>query len=168
MFREMRRKAQALTEATCMEILENSQNGVLALLGDDDYPYTVPLNHVCMNGRLYFHCAVEGHKVEAISGHDKASYCVIDADDVDGETLSTRFRSVIVFGRVRMVQDTALKRAALMAIGRRFAPANMEKAVEEINESLQRTGIIELSIEHISGKESRALAREQREREGAK
>ena len=163
MFREMRRKNQALDHAECLRILNTRENGVLALSGDDGYPYTVPLNHVCVDGNIYFHCAAEGHKVDAIWNSDKASYCVIDADQVDAETLSTLYRSVVVFGRVRMVEDMELKRRALMAIGERFAPANMQKAMLEINESIHHTGIIELTIEHLSGKESRALAKERRE-----
>lgn len=162
MFREMRRKNQALEHAECLRILNTRESGVMALLGDDGYPYTVPLNHAMMDGKLYFHCAIEGHKVDAIRSCDKASFCVIDADDVDAEELSTRFRSVVAFGRVRMVEEEDLKRRALMAVGEKFAPANMRKAIAEIEESIHRTGIIEFTIEHLSGKESRALARERR------
>jgi len=162
-FREMRRKNQALDRDECLRILQVRKSGVLALSGDDGYPYAVPLNHVYVDGKLYFHCAIEGHKIDAIRGCDKASFCVIDADDVDAEALSTRFRSVITFGRVRLVEDTELKKRALMALGERFAPANMPKAMFQIKESMHRTGIIEFTIEHLSGKESRALARERRE-----
>jgi len=162
MFREMRRKNQDFSRRECMDILANSTHGVLSLLGDGGYPYGVPLNHVLLGDKLYFHCAMEGHKADAIRGCEKASYCVIDASDVDEENLSTRFRSVIVFGRARMAEDEKTKREALMAVGGKFAPGNMEKAIEEINDSISRTGVIELSIDHISGKESRALARERR------
>lgn len=162
MFREMRRKNQGLERAECLRILEKAENGVMALSGDDGYPYTVPLNHVLMDGKLYFHGATEGHKVDAIHRCDKASYCVIGADEVDAQNLSTRFRSVVAFGRVRMVEDVELKRRALMAVGERFAPRNMQGIIREIDESIHHTGIIELTIEHLSGKESRALARERR------
>ena len=162
MFREMRRKNQSLEHDECLRILNARESGVMALLGDDGYPYTVPLNHAMVDGKLYFHCATEGHKVDAIRSCDKATYCVIDADAVDAEELSTRFRSVIAFGRVRMVEEADLKRRALMAVGEKFAPANMRKAIAEIDESIHRTGIIEFTIEHLSGKESRALARERR------
>lgn len=164
MFREMRRKQQALDYAECLRILNARENGVMALSGDDGYPYAVPLNHVLADGKLYFHCATEGHKIDAIRRCDKASYCVIDEDDVDACALTTRFRSAIVFGRVRVVEDAELKRRALMAIGERFAPANMQKAMVQIDDSLHHTGIIEMEIEHITGKESRGLARERRER----
>ena len=165
MFREMRRKNQAFSREECLRILESSTDGVLALLGDDGYPYAVPLNHVLLQDKLYFHCALEGHKADAIRNHSKASFCVVAANDVDAEELSTRFRSVIAFGRVRMLEDAAQKRSALMAIGQRFAPGNMDKAMEEIRDSIDRTGIIEFSIEHLSGKESRALAKERHREE---
>lgn len=164
MFREMRRKKQELSEDLCLDILRRSTHGVMALLGDEGYPYALPLNHVLMNGRLYFHCALEGHKLDALQSYDRASYCVVDADEVDSQALSTRFRSVIAFGRARLLTDDQLKRRALIAIGERFAPQNMCKALLEIDESLHRTGVIEFSIEHLSGKESKALARERGQR----
>lgn len=163
MFREMRRKNQELDRAECLRILKERESGVLALSGDEGYPYAVPLNHVLVDGKLYFHCATEGHKIDAICGCDKASFCVIDADDVDRENYSTRFRSVIVFGRVRLLEDEGEKVRVLTALGNRFCPATPEKTDLEIRDALSRTGVIELTPEHISGKESRALAKERRE-----
>lgn len=160
MFREMRRKKQSLSEDLCLDILRRSTHGVMALLGDEGYPYALPLNHVLADGKLYFHCAPEGHKLDALQNCEQVSYCVIDADEVDPQALSTRFRSVIAFGRAHLVTDDHLKRRALTAIGERFAPQNMRKALLEIDESLHRTGVIEFNIEHLSGKESGALARE--------
>lgn len=164
MFREMRKKNQSLDRAECLRILNERENGVMALSGDEGYPYAVPLNHVLVDGKLYFHCATEGHKIDAIRSCDKASFCVIDADDVDAEAYTTRFRSVIVFGRVRLVEDDGERLRALMAIGNRFCPATPEKTDMEIRGAFSRTGIIEMDIEHISGKESRALAMERRKR----
>ncbi|MBQ9616719.1 MAG: pyridoxamine 5'-phosphate oxidase family protein, partial [Oscillibacter sp.] len=66
MFREMRRHGQQLPESECAEILRREPRGVLAVLGDDGYPYTVPLDFVYEGGKLYFHCAGEGHKLDAI------------------------------------------------------------------------------------------------------
>ena len=164
MFREMRRKNQDIPREACLEILQRRENGVLALLGDGDYPYAVPLNHVCMDEKLYFHCAVEGHKIDAIRRNDKATYCVIDADEVDAEKATTRYRSVVVFGRVRLLEDENEKRRALIALGARFCPGREEAIMQEINESIHYTGVIELTIEHISGKENKDLARQRRER----
>jgi len=164
MFREMRRKNQSFSHQECLRILNERENGVLALLGDGDYPYAVPLNHVLLGEKIYFHCAVEGHKIDAIRSCDKASYCVIDADRVDAEKATTRYRSVIAFGRVRMVEDEAQKRSILMQLGLRFCPGMEDKILSEIDASIARTGVVEFTIEHISGKENKDLARQRRER----
>ena len=84
-FREMRRKRQQLSEEESIGILQNATAGTLALLGDNDYPYAVPISYVYHERKLYFHSALAGHKVDAIRKCDKASFCVIDKDDVQPE-----------------------------------------------------------------------------------
>ena len=163
MFREMRRNNQALDRDECLRIFKTRENGVLALSGDNGYPYAVPLNYVYADEKLYFHCAIEGHKIDAIRSCDKASFCVIDADAVDREAYTTHFRSVIAFGRVHIVEDEEEKIRALVALGNGFCPAAPEKTVMEIRGAISRTGIIEMTLEHISGKESGALAKARRE-----
>ena len=78
MFRNMRRKGQQLTQEECEDILTSQPRGVLALLGDYDYPYALPLSHVYINGKIYFHGAQKGHKKDAVQNHSKCSYCVMD------------------------------------------------------------------------------------------
>ena len=104
-FREMRRKRQQLSEETCVRILETSTSGTLALQGDGGYPYAVPISYVYVNGCLYFHSALSGHKVDAIKNCDKASFCVIEKDEVHGEEYTTYFRSVIAFGHIHIIED---------------------------------------------------------------
>ena len=87
-FRPMRRHRQQLTDNDCIGILERATAGTLALLGDDGYPYAVPISFVYHEGCIYFHSAVEGHKVDAIRRNEKASFCVIDQDEVHGELLN--------------------------------------------------------------------------------
>ena len=82
MFREMRRKSQALSFDECAEILNRGTSGVLALSGDNQYPYAVPLSYVYDNTKIYFHCAQEGHKIDSILRNAKASFCVIDQDQI--------------------------------------------------------------------------------------
>lgn len=105
MFREMRRKRQALSASEVAEILHRGTSGVLALLGDEEYPYAVPLSYVYDEGKLYFHSATSGHKIDAIGRSAKASFCVIDQDSIRSEKYTTYFRSVIVFGRIRVITD---------------------------------------------------------------
>ena len=93
-FREMRRKRQQLSREESVAILQKSTSGTLALLGDDGYPYAVPMSYVYNEGKLYFHSALTGHKIDAIRKCDKASFCVIEQDDVQPEKYTTFFRSV--------------------------------------------------------------------------
>ena len=101
MFRELRRKRQELSLEESLDILNKGTSGVLALLGDNDYPYTVPISYVYDNAKLYFHGAKNGHKIDALRKHDKASFCVISQDKIIPEEYTTYFRSVIVFGKIR-------------------------------------------------------------------
>ena len=84
-FREMRRNRQQLSNEESIAILQKATAGTLALLGDGDYPYAVPISYVYDDGKLYFHSALTGHKVDAIRKCDKASFCVIERDDVQPE-----------------------------------------------------------------------------------
>jgi len=162
MFRNMRRCGQQLPENEAKAILENAASGVLALLGDEDYPYAVPMSYVYTDGTIYFHSAIEGHKVDAVRRHGKASFCVVDADDVVPSELTTYFRSVIAFGRVRIVEDEGEKLAAIRALAKRYSPAHMEKGEKEIRESWNRMHLIALDIEHLTGKEARELMQRRR------
>ena len=113
MFRKMRRFRQQLTDSACAEILENGQRGVLAVLGDGGYPYTVPLDYVYTDGKLYFHSAVEGHKVDAVRAEPKASFCVLAQREQDADGWSYYFDSVVVFfPDAQMVEDDIRKNAA--------------------------------------------------------
>jgi nitroimidazol reductase NimA-like FMN-containing flavoprotein (pyridoxamine 5'-phosphate oxidase superfamily) len=78
MFRKMRRFKQQVSEAECIDILKSTKRGVLSVIGDDGYPYGMPINHYYCeeDGKLYFHGAKAGHKIDAIKSCDKASYCV--------------------------------------------------------------------------------------------
>ncbi len=106
MFRGMRRKRQLLPQAETIAMLESCTSGVLAVQGDDDYPYAVPLSYAYEDGKLFFHSACAGHKTDAVERDDKASFCVIAAEDVVQSTFTTHYRSAIVFGRLRVLTKT--------------------------------------------------------------
>ena len=93
-FREMRRKKQELSRQEIADILHKGTSGVLALLGDNDYPYAVPISYVYDDGKIYFHSAKSGHKIDAIQRTEKASFCVIDKDLVVPEEYTTYNRSI--------------------------------------------------------------------------
>lgn len=163
MFRPLRRFKQALSQERCEEILCKGSYGVLAVLGDEGYPYTVPLNYHYCGGRIYFHTAASGHKLDAVRGCDKVSFCVVDKDELVAEKLTTYFRSVVVFGRIRIIEDTEEKRAAVVALSRRYFPHMEEKIQKEASGTLKNLCMLELSIEHMSGKEAIELVQQKGE-----
>ena len=154
MFRPMRRKRQQLTDEETAAIFRKGTSGVLALSGDDDYPYAVPISYVYSDGKIYFHGAKKGHKPDSIRRSPKASFCVIDQDNVVKEEYTTYFRSAIAFGKIREVQGDEILQG-LEFIGKRYFPeddpANLQKA---ITRELPASCVFCLEIEHMTGKES--------------
>ena len=157
MFREMRRNNQQLSDAESIGVLQRGTSGVLALTGDGSYPYAVPLSYVYREGTIWFHCAVTGHKLDAVRQNEKVSFCVIDRDQVIPEKLTSAYRSVIVFGRARTVEDEGEKRRAARWLGEKYDPANRSDMDREIDESLPRMSVLRLDVEHMTGKEGRVL-----------
>lgn len=158
-FRPMRRSRQQLSDDEAVEILRSNTAGVLSLMGDDGYPYGVPLSHVYHDGHLYFHTALRGHKVDAIRRCTKASFTVIDRDDVHPERFTTYFRSVVCFGRVRLIEDDGEKMRATRLLGDRCARGDEEGLAEEIRKSYRAMMMIDFEIEHMTGKEAIELVR---------
>ena len=160
MFREMRRKRQALPLERCEEVLRRGTSGVLALSGDEGYPYAVPISYCYDGAKLYFHCAKEGHKLDAIRREPRASFCVIDQDQVVPEEYTTYFRSVIVFGRVTVLEDDGAKRAAVEKLALKYAPADRaEHRREYIDREWAPLCMLEMTVDHMTGKEAVELVR---------
>lgn len=153
MFRELRRKNQLLSDEETIDILNRNTSGTLACAGDNDYPYAVPLSYVYSDGKIYFHCAPEGHKLDAVKRNRKVSFCIIDTDDVLPEKFTTCFRSVIAFGKARIIKDNLEKRRALEILAMKYSPDDSEGIVREINGAADRTCMVEIDIEHLTGKE---------------
>ena len=158
-FRPMRRQRQQLSMEESISILQRATSGTLALLGDNDYPYAVPLSFVYHDGSLYFHSAVTGHKVDAIRRHDKASFCVIDKDEVHGERYTTFLRSVIAFGRIHIIEHEKEKLAAARLLGNRYNPNQDEALQKELDRGLHRMLVLCLEIEHLTGKKAIELTK---------
>jgi uncharacterized protein len=152
MFRGMRRKNQLLSEAETIDILCSCTSGVLAVAGDDDYPYAVPLSYAYQDGKLYFHCAAEGHKIDSIKRNNKVSFCVIKADDVIQSTFTTHYKSVIAFGRARILEDENEKRFGLERLVEKYSPDFIPEGKVEIEHDLKIVCVLEIAIEHITGK----------------
>ena len=160
-FRSMRRKRQQLSEKENISILQKATAGTLALLGDNGYPYAVPISYVYADGKLYFHSALSGHKIDAIRNCDKASFCVIDQDEVHPEKYTTYFRSVIAFGRIHIIEDEQEKLERARLLGDRYNPNQEEALQKELEKGLSRMLMIRFDIEHLTGKAAIELIKEQ-------
>lgn len=160
MFRELRRKRQALSKEACAEILSRGTSGVLALAGDDGYPYAVPISYVYDGEKLYFHSAKAGHKLDAIQREPKTSFCIIDQDQIVPEEYTTYFRNVIAFGRIRILEDEEEKRAAIEKLALKYAPDDSaENRRRAIDREWKPLCMLEMTIEHLSGKEAIELVK---------
>lgn len=153
----MRRKKQQMTDSESIAILNIASSGTLALCGDDGYPYAVPLSYVYKDGKIFFHFAQEGHKFDSIRRGNKASFCVIEKDEVIPQSLTTHYRSVIVFGRIRLLEDEAAIKSALECLGDKYSPGYTERTQLAIARQLKNVAIAELVIEHMTGKQAAEL-----------
>jgi uncharacterized protein len=154
MFREMRRKKQLLSNERTERILAAGKTGILGVMGDDEYPYAVPVNYVYDHGKIYFHSAASGHKIDGIQRNNKVSFCVIEQDEIIPEKFATNYRSAIAFGKARIVTDPALKQHALELIGQKYSPGLETEGAEEIRKGWEMVYIVEISIDHLTGKEA--------------
>lgn len=147
----MRRFKQQIPEEKCVEILTNEPRGVLALYGENGYPYALPLDHLYYDGKLYFHCAAEGHKIDAIKANPHASYCVMDKGYRKENEWALNINSVIVFGTIRFVTDKDQMLMLLRKLGNKYYPTP-ESVEREIERDFRRVCMFELSIDHMTGK----------------
>lgn len=157
MFRQMRRIEQLLTPEKSVAVLNRCSNGVMACLGDDGYPYAVPLNYVYHAGKIYFHSAKEGHKIDAILKHPKVSFAVVDEDTIVSEEYTSYFRSVIVFGKARIVEGSE-RLEAFRALVEKYSGDRPEEEKEEKIDACDRAYIVAIDIEHMTGKEAKEYA----------
>ncbi|MEL7648086.1 MAG: pyridoxamine 5'-phosphate oxidase family protein [Sedimentibacter sp.] len=153
MFREMRRIKQLLSTEDTTAVLNRCTNGVLACLGDDDYPYAVPISYVYFNGKIYFHSARAGHKIDAVIKNPKVSFAVIDEDTIVSKEYTTYFRSVIVFGKARIVEgDERLE--AFRALVEKYSSDQPEESKHKEINGCTHSYIAAIDIEHMTGKEA--------------
>ena len=152
MFREMRLKKQLLSESETIGILETCTAGVLAVAGDEDYPYAVPISYAYKDGKLYFHMARSGHKLDGIGRNPKVSFCVIQLDEVQPAAFTTHYRSAIAFGRARILTEDSEIQSAMEWLSEKYSPGYMPEGRREIEKEWKNFLVVELSIEHLTGK----------------
>ena len=154
MFQKMRRFKQQLKQNEIEQILQLNTSGVLALLDNNGYPYSVPLSYAYSNGNIYFHSAKTGHKIDAIKNCKKATFCIIDKDDVQPEKYTTFYKSVIAFGNVEIVNDRDETLFAIKELGEKYYPNHSNELQNEIEKFKMAFLIIKFDIEHITGKQA--------------
>ncbi len=153
MFRTMRRFKQQISEAECIEILKAEKRGVLSLVGDDGYPYGLPLSHFYdeRDGKIYFHGAKEGHKIDAIKANPKASFCVMDKGFKEDGEWALNIKSVIAFGKISLITDIKKAEEICTRLVQKFTD-DQEYLEKELKNALARVQCFEFTIEHMTGK----------------
>ena len=153
MFREITRFKQALPKEECVAILRDELRGVLSVQGDDGYPYGLPINHYYddSDGHIYFHSGNSGHKIDAMRRDDKASFCCYDSGFIRPGDWALNIKSVIVFGRLRIVEDHDRAIEISRRLSRKFT-SDEAYIEDEVRRSGRGVLVFELIPEHITGK----------------
>ena len=154
MFNEIRRKDRGIEGSEAIEVLRKCEYGTLSTVDEEGYPYGVPLSYVYANDSIYFHSALEGHKLENIKKNDKVSFSVVGQTDVLPDKFSTKYESVIIFGRAKEVFDDE-KTSAFLELINKYSTDYIEKGKIYIKNASDKTKVIKISIDHISGKARR-------------
>lgn len=151
MFRPMRKKERQMEPEAAKALLEKGTTGVLACLGDDGYPYAVPLNYVYYQDKIYFHTAKEGHKIDAILNNRKVSFALVGADEIVSAEYTTHYSSVIAFGRARIAEGEE-RLNAFRALNEKLAGDRPEDEREKAINECASAYIIAIDVEHLTGK----------------
>jgi len=159
LFREMRRKSRGLSAEAALALLESCEYGTLSTVGGDGWPYGVPVSHVVIGGKIYFHCAHEGQKTDNMLREPRVCFSVVgDIRAVYDDGFTTYYESAMVFGKAAVVSDESLKRRALLALCAKYLPDNIDKssagarAAADIEKDFPITAVYEITPEHITGK----------------
>jgi len=148
-FRPMRRNDKLMSETETLSLLKNSQEGVLGTISENGYPYTVVVNYVYHNDKIYFHSAKTGHKIDNINFSDKVSFTVYTDVKVLGEELNTLYKSLTLFGKAKVVEATE---EVLWELIKKYSKLSEDKAKQMIAKEIDITAVIEIDIEHLTGK----------------
>lgn len=154
MSRELRRKDRGISESEARALLERSEFGVLSTVSPDGAPYGVPLSYCVIDNAIYFHCALEGHKLENITADNRVSFCVVGATEVLPDKFATRYESVIVSGMSIEVFD-AEKQRSLEGLVEKYSSDFRESGLRYIDSDGKQTRVFRIMIDAISGKARR-------------
>jgi nitroimidazol reductase NimA-like FMN-containing flavoprotein (pyridoxamine 5'-phosphate oxidase superfamily) len=150
-FKEMRRNDKMLTNEEMLEIMNTAQYGVMSTIGEDGFPYGVPVSFVYNEGAIYFHAALVGHKLENIAYNSKVSFCVIEDVSLMPEAFNTKFKSVIAFGEVTEVEDDK-KEDALVLFLHKFSKDFIPSGMEYIKNAAAKAKVFKIEVQHMTAK----------------
>lgn len=151
MYKKIRRKDRAIDNETAHALLNNSTYGVLSTTDENNQPYGIPLSYAVIDEEIFIHCANEGHKLDNIMSNRKVSFCVVGKTELLPDKFSTRYESVIVFGTASIIKGDK-KRTPLIALLAKYSPGHMERGRKYIDKLINKTVVIKVSIDHITGK----------------
>ena len=154
MFKEMRRKEKKLNKEESISLLKKANHGTLSVCLDNGYAYGVPLNFAYNNGAIYFHCAKEGQKIEAINGNNKVSFSIVDNVELLPSKFDTNYESVMIFGKAYEVFEDE-KKKALLALITKYSKDYLKEGTDYIERAQDKIKIIKIEIEHMEGKGQR-------------
>jgi hypothetical protein len=147
----MRRKDKAMQDGAIIGLLQNAEYGVLSTVDGNEQPYGVPLNYVLMNNCIYFHCALEGHKLDNLAANPKVSFCVVGRTKVLPAEFSTEFESVVVFGRASVIEGDE-RYQALNALIEKYSPEFVSEGSAYIEKFDSQTKLVRIEIQQMTGK----------------
>ncbi|MCF7931266.1 MAG: pyridoxamine 5'-phosphate oxidase family protein [Acholeplasmataceae bacterium] len=151
LFKEMTRSKKQMNDQDALNLLINGRFGVLGTISDNGYPYTTPMNYVYFDNKIYFHSAKIGHKIDNINQNEKVSFTVIGEESIIEEELTSHYKSVTLFGRAKVIPGN---KDILFSLVKKYAMKMFDESKQSIEEDYHHTSIIEITIEHMTGKES--------------
>ena len=152
MFKEIRRKEKLTSQEDAIKIIKDAEYGTLASIGENGYPYAVPLNYAYENGVIYFHSAPKGNKIENIKFNNKVSFSVVTYHQVLPHKFDTEYDSAIIFGKAFEIIDEQEKKRALRLLIEKYSSDYLEQGIRYIDKAVKGVGVFKIEIEHITGK----------------
>ncbi len=154
MFQEMRRQDRQVSRPEAEDILARGLYGVLSINAGDDYGYGVPFSYVYRDNKIYLHCAPEGKKLTLMRRNPKVGFCVVLDAEPKPDKYSMKYRSAMAFGRAVEVRDREEQLGALIALVEKYYTDrdHIEKGKVKAAESLQKTLVIRIDVDHLTGK----------------
>lgn len=151
MFREMRRKEKMLTNEELLDIMETAEYGILSTVGEDGWPYGVPVNFVYRDKKIYFHAALVGQKLDNILHNNKASFCVVKDVELLPADFNTKFKSVIAFGHITEVPEDG-KHEIYKLIIEKFSKDFIPSGMEYVRTDGPKAKIFQIDVQHMTAK----------------